>query len=820
MSYGPGEHDDERAVGVVAPTPWAALDTAADLIALFDRAHRFVYVNQAVEALTGQPRSELLGRTPGQVALPAEVAQIWQQGLERVFESDGPTELEFFLQSADGPRWLEARLSPETDPQGEVTGVLAIIRDITDSRTRRLLEEAVRRLPAGICLVDAPSGRTLLKNDEADRIFGRSPGPEWPPKGDEDEWRGFHSDGRPYRAEEWPLARSIATGEVVTGEEIEILRPDGSAGTLRVSSAPVRQRDGRISAGVVIFDDITAARRAERGQALLAEATALLTGSLEADEVLRRLARLAVPAVADWCMIQVRDEGQVRTVALEHSDPKKRALALEMIDRYPPERNRHQGVARVLGGGPAELFPEIPEPILAAAAQDAQHLHYLKAVGYRSAMVVPLCGRTGVLGALTFASVDAARRYGPEDLALAEDLGRRAALAVENARLFEAEQQARTTAQEAERRKDEFLALLGHEMRNPLAPILTALQLMKIKGEAGERERAVIERQVDHLRRLVDDLLDVSRFTRGKIDLKKAPVEMAAVVGKAIEIAGPLLERRRHHLTVSAPARGLLIEADEVRMAQVIANLLTNAGKYTPEGGSIGLAAEREGEWIVVRVIDNGIGIPPEALPSLFEPFVQGARSLDRAEGGLGLGLTLVRTLVELHGGAVAASSAGRGQGSTFVVRVPAVTRPLVAPTAVEPIVAAGPAQAGATAADLQRVLIVDDNADAAEALAETLRVFGHDVRVALDGPEALAVAREFQPQVALLDIGLPVMDGYELAEHLRREQAGPPLRLVALTGYGQERDKARSKEAGFDLHLVKPVDIQDLKKAIGVQRH
>jgi CheY-like chemotaxis protein len=353
------------------------------------------------------------------------------------------------------------------------------------------------------------------------------------------------------------------------------------------------------------------------------------------------------------------------------------------------------------------------------------------------------------------------------------------------------------------------LALLGHELRNPLSPILTALYLMRLKGTgAADRERLVIERQVQHLVSLVDDLLDVSRITRGKIKLATRPVELSRLVARAIEMASPLLEQKRHVLGVDVPSTGLVVDADETRMAQVIANLLTNAAKYTDAAGHVCVKAWREGGQVVLVVRDDGMGITPELLPVIFELFVQGERGADRAGGGLGLGLGLVRSLVTLHGGEVVARSEGRGRGSEFEVRLRACSAGLdvaEAPREALPVVLASRAR---------RVLVVDDNADAARLLADVLVGEGHDVRVAHDGPQALALAGDFRPEVGILDIGLPVMDGYELAHELRG-LLGATVTLVAVTGYGQEHDKRRAHEAGFARHYVKPVDTATLLREV-----
>ena len=389
------------------------------------------------------------------------------------------------------------------------------------------------------------------------------------------------------------------------------------------------------------------------------------------------------------------------------------------------------------------------------------------------------------------------------------DITDRKRAARERLRLLERAEEARVEAEAANRAKDEFLAMLGHELRNPLAPILTALELMTMKGDTTSlRERGVIERHVKDVVRLVGDLLDVSRIAQGKVELDRKPVELATLVAQAIETASPLVAERQHHLEVSVP-EDLWLDADGPRIGQVLSNLLTNAAKYTQRGGRITLRAARVGAELVVTVADNGMGIPRELLPRLFDLFVQGRRTIDRSEGGLGLGLSIVRNLVRVHGGSVAVRSPGVGQGSEFEVRLPALPASAAeaGATSASPTRAA-PARAG------HRVLVVDDNEDAAELLAYALETLGHQTRTAYDGPSALEVAAEFVPDIAVLDIGLPVMDGYELARRLRAAAAAP-LRLIALTGYGSPSDRERTAEAGFDAHMVKPIDLASLESTL-----
>jgi PAS domain S-box-containing protein len=366
---------------------------------------------------------------------------------------------------------------------------------------------------------------------------------------------------------------------------------------------------------------------------------------------------------------------------------------------------------------------------------------------------------------------------------------------------------AEETVRETVRRKDEFLAVLGHELRNPLAPIRTALDLMAASyPEYAVREREVIDRQLRHVTRLVDDLLDLARVTSGTLNLKREPAELALAVQRAVEIASPLFEAKRHRLTLSIPP-AIKVLIDPVRFSQIVANLLANAAKFTPDGGLVSVSAVERDSHVMLEVEDNGVGIEPDHLERIFEPFVQAPNADRPSNGGLGLGLSLVRDLVRLHGGRVEAFSSGSGHGSRFSISMP---------LAFETLATADEGQASnRRLLSARRILLVDDNEDAAEMLSLMLTQLGHTVRIANDGVAALALSRTFEPDVAVLDIGLPIMDGFELASRLSKERPDN-LRLVAVTGYGQPEDRTRTAAAGFAHHLVKPVDIADLEAALG----
>ena len=365
----------------------------------------------------------------------------------------------------------------------------------------------------------------------------------------------------------------------------------------------------------------------------------------------------------------------------------------------------------------------------------------------------------------------------------------------------------------ADRRKDEFLAMLGHELRNPLAPIVNGLRLLRL-ADAGRDDREptlqMIERQVSHLVRLVDDLLEISRVTRGVIELQKEPIDLASVVASAVETSRPLLEAAAHRLEVQLPEEPLVLDGDPVRLAQVLSNLLSNAATYTDDGGRIRLFARRDGErTIEIGVQDNGIGIPAAMLPRVFDLFARVEHDSKRSPAGLGIGLSLARSLVEMHGGTLEARSAGPGRGSEFLVRLPAPTAPC--PSSLAPQRTHGHTAAEASA-ESRRILVVDDNRDAAESLAALLQVLGHEVEVAYDGASALEKAGLQRPQIVILDLSLPGLHGHEVGRRLRREPGFDDVLIVALTGHGQAEHRKRSQEAGFDAHLLKPVDLSDLE--------
>ncbi|MFO0609976.1 MAG: ATP-binding protein [Polyangiales bacterium] len=554
---------------------------------------------------------------------------------------------------------------------------------------------------------------------------------------------------------------------------VESLLADAAAGRVAEGEVVLRAADG---ARRPLFLGVTPLRDASSGQGLLAVdlSERKRRERLVADEA---LARSILEQVADAVVVCDTRGLVVRASRAAHAlcgaSPLHRAFA----DAFPLEaRDDHRPDLAAAWRGETVRGREVT-----LARPDGARFELLLGAG-------PLLASGGaVLGAVvTLTDITALRR--------AEDALRQRAEAL----------------QEADRRKDEFLAMLAHELRNPLSPIATALEVMNLRDvDAPEARRArdVIGRQVQQLTRLVGDLLEVSRIRSGKITLHRAPVDLAAAVARAAETVAPFVAERRHALDVRAPVGGVWVDGDLARLAQVVGNLVHNAAKYTDPGGRIDVSVAREGAEAVVRVRDSGVGIPPHMLSQVFDLFTQVDVSLDRSQGGLGIGLALVRRLVGMHGGRVEARSEGEGRGSEFVVRLPAIDAPADRPAVTDPRArdAVGP----------RRVLVVDDNPDALETAALLLELLGHEVRAAANGVEALAVAAEFAPDLVLCDIGLPLMDGYEVARRLRADPRFAGVRLVALTGYGRDEDAQRSRASGFDAHLVKPFDLDKFARAL-----
>jgi PAS domain S-box-containing protein len=687
-----------------------------------------------------------------------------------------------------------------TDRTGEHAVAMGVrtVRAQSETHFRRLLEG----LPAAAYTCDR-EGLLTYVNPRAEQLWGYSPRLNDPNVRYGGAQHIYNSAGEELSHGSSWMARAITEDCEFGGREVVIGRPDGTRVTVLAHASALHDEDGNVIGGINVLIEIDERKRAEEVQTFLANVSVALAHIADYESILERIANLAVPFFADWFGVHVREPGgKVRRLAVRHVTPGRESDVEELYSAYPPSEGRPYGAASVLLSG-KPLFASDFEGLLAKIARDERHLAMMRKLGLKSYMCVPMRSRGNILGALTFATAESKREYTDMHFRAAEDLATRAAVAIENAQLLE---QLKT----ADRRKDEFLAMLAHELRNPLAPVRNAVQIMRVNSPGNAETQwahDVIERQVQQMSRLVDDLLDVSRIARGKIELRRERVAIATAVSNAIEASRPVIERGRHEFSLSVPPDPLYVEADAARLSQIFSNLLTNAAKYTDPGGRIRVQIEREGDTAVVRVCDNGIGIPPAMLANIFDMFVQVERAGDHSQGGLGIGLTLVKRLAEAHGGSVEARSEGLGRGSEFIVRLP------LAPERSEPV---GAASGSYPIGDLhlKRILVVDDNKDAADSLAVLLRAAGSDVRVAYDGLEAVGAAIAFQPHIVLLDIGLPKLYGYDAARRIR-EARGKDVLLVAITGWGQEEDRRRAYEAGFDHHLTKPVSFEALLRII-----
>ena len=603
--------------------------------------------------------------------------------------------------------------------------------------------------------------------------------------------------------------------------EHRVLRVDGSLGWTFSRAIPLLDASGNVIEWFGLASDITERKRAEN----------LVMADLQAMTRLRQTgARSVQPDVGFDAMLGEFVETAIFIIGADRGnlqlfDAASGALRikahrgfeepfLEFFDAVGHDEPAVCGSAMRLGERVA-VEDIMQSPIFAGKPALAVELE----AGVRAVQSTPLVSSAGHLLGMLSTHFGRPHLFSERDLRLMDLLARQAADYIERKQSEESLRVANERLQEADRRKDEFLAMLAHELRNPLAPICYAVQMMNMNRLAQDqvvKQRELIDRQVSHMGRLLDDLLEISRITRGKITLRREIVDLRTIASQALDSMRPMIEGRGQHLLYEEPISPLLVDGDPTRLEQIIRNLLHNAYKYTEASGciklSLGLETDHETEWrAVVRVSDSGIGIAPEMLPRIFETFVQAEQGLAHSQGGLGIGLGMVKNLLQMHGGSVEAHSAGPGQGSEFVVRLP-----LAAEVMGRSMEVSAPAEPSPAAPSKpRRVLVVDDNEDAAASLGELLSLWGHEVQTAHDGRHALAAARQWQPEIILLDIGLPGMDGYEVAQRLLEDPVTSNTFLVALTGYGQEEDRRRSHEAGFDRHLTKPVELEQLQNLL-----
>jgi PAS domain S-box-containing protein len=602
-----------------------------------------------------------------------------------------------------------------------------------------------------------------------------------------------------------PADKVIREGKVVVlANHTLLVARDGSEIPIDDSGAPIFNARQELVGVVLVFRDVTEKRREEDRRSFMLKASALLASSLDYQATLASVAKLSVPSIADWCAVDMLvAPGSLERLAVEHVDPAKVRFAAEIEARYPSDPTSPHSIHEVVRSGVAQTFSDIPDALLVAAAVDDEHLRLMRALGLRSSMVVPLRCRGVTLGVITFVSAESNRRFGPTDLALAEELASVAALAVENARLYR-------EAQDANRSKDDFLATVSHELRTPLNAMLGWTHLLRTADMPDEkRVRALetIERNARAQARLIDDLLDVSRIVSGKLRLELAPIDLATIIAGAVDAVRP-----------QAEAKGLILRAvledeaarhamgDAARLQQVIGNLLSNAIKFTERGGSIDVGLRAAEQHAEVEVTDSGHGIDAEFLPLIFDRFEQANATRARAHGGLGLGLAIVKHLVELHGGTVSASSPGPKQGASFRLRVPLAAQSSAARSAAA-------ASAPVPELDGLHILVVDDEEDARALVAELLRMHGALVDTAASAAEALRSIELSAPAVLLSDIGMPGEDGYSFIGKVRALPNGGPTSLpaAALTAFARAEDRERALAAGFQSHVTKPLDPSEL---------
>jgi PAS domain S-box-containing protein len=741
--------------------------------------HRFELANKTYRQLIG-------GRDPIGKSLRAVLPELESQGffelLDKVYASAEPyigRRVPVLLQRvADAPleeRWVDFVYQPMFDPEGRVRGIFVQGADVTDhvesekrcqeaaemaARERDRLNTLLETIPTGILIADA-GGKLVGGNPAMDSIWGAGY-PMAESAGDYAIYKGWWADGaerhgQPLAIHEWPMSRALRGEDGIRAVvDIEPFDAPDTRRTVLITAAPIRDAAGRVDGALVAQIDISEQVRAE--------------AALRESEIKFRAIANAIPHLVWSC------------------------LPGGTHDFFNDRWYEYTG----LPPGPAdtERWPEIVHPDDRARAGQL----WQQALASGKPYEIEYRLRYHPTGEYRWCLTRAVPVHGP-DGRLIRWLGT----------VTDVHEQ-RLTADELRRaseKKDEFLAMLAHELRNPLAPIKAAADLLKLAGGDNRRlgqAAGIIDRQVRHMTELVDDLLDVSRVTRGLVELERQPIDMKTVVSSAVEQVKPLIEARTHALHVHAGAAHASVYGDHTRLVQVLVNLLGNAAKYTPHGGRIDVDVQVEQDMVRVAVADNGSGIEASLLPCVFDIFTQGVRTPDRSQGGLGIGLALVKSLVALHGGQVRAHSGGPGRGSVFEVMLPLLAGASSAPGEL------ALAQSVAGAAAGKRILVVDDNVDAATTLGELLAALGHELMVRFDGKTALADGPAFAPEVLVLDIGLPDIDGYELARRLRSEPATAGARYLALTGYGQAHDRTLARAAGFDHHFVKPVDIAALQ--------
>jgi signal transduction histidine kinase/DNA-binding NarL/FixJ family response regulator len=654
-------------------------------------------------------------------------------------------------------------------------------------------------LPAAAYTCDA-EGRITCYNEHARELWGRAPSLNDPGERFCGAFRLFAPDGSPLPRQRCWMALALQGGKAFNSRELLIERPDGSRVGVLANASPLLDGAGRVCGGVNILIDISHRRRAEEAvRAAQAERESQLNDLTLLNEMSARLsATLELQPILDAVLQTACAIDRTPMGLLALADTDAGPLHAAASRGLPPDVVRQLAVVPAAAGACGRALAQRAR-MVAEDVDTAPCFEPFRAVarqaGFRSVHSTPLITRAGRIVGVLSTHAPHVRRPSPWQMHLLDLCARQAADFIENARLY-------AQVNEQQRRKDEFLAVLAHELRNPLAPIQNAAQVLqapRVEDDHRLWAASTVDRQVRHMARLVDDLLDLQRISHGRLELRRAPIDVADVVHAAVESSRPLIDSRGQALHLDLTSEPIHVDGDLTRLAQALADLLDNAAKFTPPGGAITVQTRRVDGQVLIRVRDTGIGIAADQLATIFQEFGRPQPPAAYAYGCIGVGLTLAKRLVELHHGALSAMSEGINRGSEFTVHLPLREPPAAAP--VRPAVAA---PAGL------RIVVVDDNRDSATSLALMLRLMGNDVRTGHDGREAVALAEAFRPDAVLLDIGLPVLSGYEAARQIRAGAAGRCV-LVAITGWGQESDLARSREAGFDHHLVKPADIARL---------
>ncbi len=741
------------------------------------------------------------------------------EAVRRALETRTPYHIIYRIIRPDAEtRWLEARARVLCDANETPIRLVGVCTDITDrKREQDHLAESERRFRAVFdnaldpmlitsderTILDVnPAACTLLRSTR-DALIGRS-------------GRDFHVPTERDQAAVARWAEFLATGS--QRGEMRVLRTDGTVAQIEYS-ATANVVPGHHFA---VWRDVASRKRAEELLSFLAEASTILASSLDYQAALTSVTRLAVPMVADWASVDMLEpDGTIRRLAVAHVNPTKVELAHEIWRRWPPKPDDAGGVHELLRTGKSQIHTEISDAMLVASFADAELLRIVRSLGLRSSMAVPLSVRGRPIGVITFVSAESGRRFEAADLTLAEDLARRAGIAIDNARLYESEQNARRNADLANRAKDDFLATVSHELRTPLNAMLGWTRILRqgdLTPDKHARALETIERNAVNQAQLIEDLLDVSRIISGKLRLDLQSLELVHLVEQTIDTLRPASEAKHIRVAASLDPNAGPIVGDANRLQQVIWNLLSNAVKFTPKNGRIHLSVERVDSSLRLVVTDDGYGIKPEFLPHVFERFKQADGATTRAYGGLGLGLAISRHIVELHGGSIEVFSKGEGQGSTFTVLLPVSplrqasrTSSRVASSASPPEFEPRPELVGL------RVLVVDDEQDGRDLVVAVLERCGAIATTADTAAAALAEIRSGKPDVLISDIGLPGEDGYDLIRKVRAlphdEGAGIPA--AALTAYARAEDRRKALDAGYMMHIPKPVEPAELVAVI-----